>query len=96
MTSQIKYENMSNTILKSRDCQAPENLPSDYCRKLKEGIARLEAAMQAHYETIYPAARSLIARAMQEAEEASWKTPFPSLFFPTLAHLKMREMIPSA
>ncbi len=85
-----------NTILRSRDCQPPENVPADYCRKLKDGIARLEAAIQTHYETIYPTARGLITRAMQEAEEASWKTPFPSLFFPTLAHLKVREMIPSA
>jgi hypothetical protein len=85
-----------NMILESRDCQPLENVPADYCRKLKSGLARLEEAIQTHYETIYPAARELIARAVQEAEEASWATPFPSLFFPTLAHLKVREMIPLA
>ena len=85
-----------NTILETRNCQALENAPSGYCRKLKRGIARLEKAIQTHYEAIYPGARELIARAGREAKEASWATQLPSLFFPTLAHLKVREMIPSA
>lgn len=85
-----------HNILENRDCQPPENVPADYCPKLKSGIARLEKVIQSHYEAIYPAARELIASAMGEALEASWSTPFPSLFFPTLAHIKVREMIPSA
>lgn len=85
-----------NYIAKSRDCQPPENAPADYCRKLKSGIARLEAAIRSHYERAYPTAADLIARAVREAEEASWATPFPSLFFPALAHLKMSELLPSA
>ncbi len=85
-----------NTILQARDCRPPENVPADYCRKLKHGIARLEKAIQTQYETLYPTGGDLIARAVREAEEASWATPFPSLFFPALAHLKLSEMLPSA
>lgn len=85
-----------NTNLDTRNCQTPENVPSEYCRKLKRGIARLEMAIRTHYEATYPGARKVIARAVREAKEASWSTPFPSLFFPALAHLKVREMIPSA
>lgn len=96
MTSQIRDQEVMNNILEARDCQPPENVPLDYCRKLKSGIARLEAAIQRQYEAIYPTGGDLIARAMREAEEASWATPFPSLFFPTLAHLKMSELMVSA
>ncbi len=85
-----------NIMIKDRNCQSPENVPTEYCRKLKSGIARLEKSIQSQYETIYPAARERIARAVREAEEAAWATPFPSLFFPALAHLKVREMMPSA
>ncbi|MDQ3115201.1 MAG: hypothetical protein M3Q86_01080 [Verrucomicrobiota bacterium] len=96
MTSQVEYLNLMNTTLNTRPCQEPKNAPTEYCRKLKRGIARLERAIQTQYEATCPGARELIARAVQEAKEASWSTPFPSLFFPTLAHLKVREMIPSA
>ena len=85
-----------NTILKARNCQSLENVPTDYCRKLKSGIGRLKKSIQSHYESIYPSARELIVRAVREAEEDSWATPFPSLFFPALAHLKVQEMMPSA
>jgi len=85
-----------NDILEGSDCHPPDNVPADYCRKLKSGIARLEAAIQSQYEAVYPTGRDLIARAVREAVEASWATPFPSLFFPALAHLKVSEMMPSA
>ncbi|CAN5505680.1 hypothetical protein BH18VER2_BH18VER2_14530 [soil metagenome] len=85
-----------NHMITAEDCRPPANVPKDYCRKLKSGIARLEATIQAQYEAIYPAGRELIARAVREAKEASWTTPFPSLFFPALAHLKVSEVFPSA
>jgi hypothetical protein len=96
MTSQITAKKAINDILEARDCRAPENVPADYCRKLKTGIARLGAAIQSQYEAIYPSGRDLIARALGEAEAASWATPFPSLFFPALAHLRVNEMMLSA
>jgi len=80
----------------ARDCRPPENVPADYCRKLKNGIARLQSAIQSSYEEAFPAERKTIARALREAERAAWATPFPSLFFPALAHLRISERIPLA
>ncbi|MEO5755178.1 MAG: hypothetical protein ABIR38_10770 [Chthoniobacterales bacterium] len=85
-----------NSILEPTNCRSSENVPSEYCRKLRLGIARLELAIQAQYENPYPAGRELIARAVREEREAAWGTPFPSLFFPALAHLKVSEVFPSA
>lgn len=85
-----------NDIPRARDCRPPENAPADYCRKLKSGIARLQAAIQTQYEEAFPAEREWIARAVREAEQAAWATPFPSLFFPALAHLRLSEKIPVA
>jgi hypothetical protein len=96
MTSQITGKIRMNATLRTRNCEPPAGAPSDYCRKLKSGLARLEEAIRLEYEPIYPAARQLIAAALREARDASWATPFPSLFFPALAHLKLSEIIPSA
>jgi hypothetical protein len=83
-------------IPEARDCRPPENAPADYCQKLKNGIARLQAAIQSQYEEAFPAEREWIARAVREAEKAAWATPFPSLFFPALAHLRVRAKMPLA
>ena len=96
MTSQINPHNSTNDIAEFRDCRSPEDAPADYCQKLKNGIARLQGAIQASYEEAFPAERETIARAVREAEMAAWATPFPSLFFPALAHLRVSERIPSA
>jgi hypothetical protein len=72
------------------------NAPKDYCHKLKSGIARLGASIQRQYEDALPTGGDWIARAIRDAEEAAWATPFPSLFFPALAHLRVNEMMPSA
>ena len=96
MTSQINTRNSPKQLTEARDCNPPENAPADYCQKLKSGIARLQAAIQAHYEETFPAEREWIARAVREAEKAAWATPFPSLFFPALAHLRVSERILSA
>ena len=95
MTSQINSRN-SKAIPETGDCHPPENAPADYCQKLKNGIARLQAGIQSHYEEAFPAEREWIARAVREAEKAAWATPFPSLFFPALAHLRVSERIPLA
>jgi hypothetical protein len=79
----------------SRDCRPPFNAPRDYCQKLKSGIKRLGASIRKQYEEAFPAGGDWIAQAIRDAEEAAWATPFPSLFFPALAHLRVNEMMPS-
>lgn len=96
MTSPLNSHNCTNDIAELRDCRSPENAPADYCQKLKNGIARLQGAIQSHYEAAFPTEREWIARAVREAEKAAWVTPFPSLFFPPLAHLRLSERLPSA
>jgi hypothetical protein len=82
--------------LERENCRPPENAPADYCRRLKRGLRRLQTAIQAQYEEIFPDRREQIARAIREAENAAWSTPFPSLFFPALAHLRVRAVLPLA
>jgi hypothetical protein len=96
MTSQVNSLNARKNLPKAGNCRPPENAPADYCQKLKNGIARLRTAIQAQYEEAFPAEHEWIARAVREAEKAAWATPFPSLFFPALAHLRVHEGMPSA
>lgn len=96
MTSQINDLNNSSERPAFTKCRPPENVPADYCRKLKSGIGRLQDSILAQYETAFPTEREKIARAVREAREAAWATPFPSLFFPALAHLRLSEKMPTA
>jgi hypothetical protein len=96
MTSQLNASISEQSGHDSGDCRPSLNAPQDYCRKLKSGIARLEASIRKQYEDIFPSGGDWIARAIHEAKEAAWATPFPALFFPALAHLRVNEMMPSA
>jgi hypothetical protein len=96
MTSQNNARNSTKEITEAKNCRPPENAPADYCQKLKNGIGRLQAAIQSHYEEAFPGESEWIASAVREAEKAAWSTPFPSLFFPALAHLRLSERIPLA
>ena len=96
MTSQITRSFPTQTETKNAGCRPPKHAPADYCQRLKSGIMRLRTAIQTHYEGIFPGGSDQIARAIGEAEKAAWATPFPSLFFPTLAHLRVRELMPTA
>ena len=92
MTSQINSR--MTTPKRTRNCRPPENAPADYCEKLKNGIGRLQAALETQYEEAFPAGRDRISQALQEAKESAWNTPFPSLFFPALAHLRVNQLKP--
>jgi hypothetical protein len=96
MTSQINSRDFEKEIPETRGCRPPENAPTDYCQKLKSGIARLQSAILAQYEEAFPAEREWIAGVVREAEKAAWATPFPSLFFPVLVHLQVNQRMPSA
>ena len=95
MTSQINSVERPTVIRETEKRRPLANVPKQYCKKLQSGIARLEAAIRRQYEEAFPAAGELIARALCEAKEAARSTPFPSLFFPALAHLRVQEMTPS-
>lgn len=77
-------------------CRSPQNLPKEYCRKLRAGLGRLRARVRSDYEIAFPNEKDQIELAIKEAEAAAWGTPFPALFFPPLAHLKVQERIAQA
>jgi len=96
MTSQINGRTEKAAVDRTKDCRPPTNAPKDYCQKLKNGIARLEATILQQYEAAFPTDGESIGKAIRDAKEAAWSTAFPSLFFPVLAHLRVSEVMPSA
>ncbi len=94
MTSQVNSKTSITAVRIPADCRPSASAPKDYCRNLKHGIARLEAAIRQEYEAAFPAGGDWIARALREVREGAWRTPFPSLFFPALAHLRVSETMP--
>ena len=74
------------------NCERLDNVAAASCRKLKSGIARLKTAIQTHYVNAFPDRLDSIEHAMAEAEASAWSTPFPSLFFPALARIRLDEL----
>ncbi|MDB6146777.1 MAG: hypothetical protein JWO45_441 [Spartobacteria bacterium] len=68
------------------------NIGTDYCHKLKGGINRLKEAIFIQYANSLPNEIESIKSAIAEAETAAWSMPFPSLFFPPLAHIRINQM----
>jgi hypothetical protein len=79
--------NMKNP---TKSCNPPANVTAEYCEKLRSGLDRLKAQIQALYQNNFPA--DALARLIAEAEESAWQTPFPSLFFTPLAHAFISEV----
>ena len=80
----------------SNPCDRAGSVSKEYCRKLRAGLTRLRVWIRSDYEAAFPDEHDQIAEAVREAEEAAWITPFPALFFPPLAHLKVQERLAQA
>ncbi len=82
----MKYKN------NEPNCERLDNVAAASCRKLKRGLARLKEAIQSQYSNAFPGRLDSIERALAEAEASAWSTPFPSLFFPPLARIRLDEL----
>jgi hypothetical protein len=59
------------------------------CDPLIAAIADLRTRLQAKYERHFPGQSARIRTALEEAESAAWCTPFPHLFLPDLAEVRL-------
>lgn len=66
------------------NCAEPDTLDV-FCERLMAALDDLKGRLQAQYERRFPGEGSRIRRAIEEAEEVAWRTPFPHLFLPDLA-----------
>ncbi len=55
------------------------------CHRLKAALKKLTVRLQRQYEEQMPGQGFRIRQAIEEAEAAAWRTPFPDLFLPDLA-----------
>jgi hypothetical protein len=62
---------------------------------LRGVIARLKTRLQARYERLLPGQDERIRRALEKAESAAWRTPFPHLFLPDFAELRLAQLAES-
>lgn len=60
--------------------------------KLIDVIDELKGRLQARYESEFPHHGSLIQEAIEEAELLAWATPFPHLFLPDFAEIRIATL----
>ena len=63
-------------------------------RQIGFAIAQLKERLISRYERIAPECSSSIRDAIAAAESQAWETPFPHLFFPDFAALRLAAVIP--
>ena len=83
----------TNTIL-SR-CNSAAQVPVEFCRKVVAGVVDLKNRLVEKYELALPGQSSLVNRAVDEATELAWETPFPHLFLPDFVELRIAQLAPA-
>ena len=64
-----------------------------FCRELIAALGKLKDRLLEQYERTLPGRRHLIQQAIADAEEMAWRTPFPHLFLPDFAEVRLAEII---
>ena len=58
------------------------------CRKLNTQVAGVKESILEEFQGRVPGNGQVVVAAVNEAEALAWQTPYPHLFFPTLAREK--------
>src|SRR6476469_5525175 len=66
--------------------------PAQICRTLILALADLKGRLQRRFEQAYPGQHQILRRALAEAEQLAWQTPFPHLLLPDLAEVRVAEL----
>ena len=79
------------TKSKTSRCQSELQVSTGFCRKLVAALGELKERIQEQYERRLPGRSQLIRQAVAEAEILAWQTPFPHLFLPDFAEVRLAE-----
>src|SRR4051812_22980341 len=91
MTSQI--QRLMNSPALPLPAAASTRSPAQVCRHLLVALADLKTRLQRKFELAYPGHSQVIRRAVAEAEQLAWQTPFPHLLLPDLAEVRVSELV---
>jgi hypothetical protein len=83
----------TNTLLNR--CNSAAQVPVEFCRKVVAGVVELKDRLIKQYEAALPGQSLLVNRAVEEAEELAWETPFPHLFLPDFVELRIAQLAPA-
>jgi len=73
--------------------QTATAIPRQFCLELIAAIGKLKGRLHEKFEQSHPDHGHLIRQAVSEAEELAWKTPFPHLFLPDFAEVRLAEIV---
>jgi hypothetical protein len=72
---------------------APADRPVHPHLELFAALGELRNRLHEKYERALPGRTSLVRQAVSEAEALAWQTPFPHLFLPDLAELRIAQAL---
>jgi hypothetical protein len=78
--------------MKTQPCSSNIHVAPQFCRQLKDAIARAKERLRAQYEELFPDRATHVVQALEEAEGLAWATPFPHLFLPDFAEARVSAL----
>lgn len=78
--------------MKTHHCSSNIHVAPQFCRQLKEAIARTKDRLRAKYEELFPESGHHVDQAINEAEDLAWETPFPHLFLPDFVEARVNAI----
>ena len=75
--------------MKNHHCSSTIHVAPQFCGHLKEAIRHAKERLRQKYEEVYPDQGHEVVEALEEAEDLAWSTPFPHLFLPDFAEIRV-------
>jgi hypothetical protein len=69
------------------------DVPAGFCRRLTDSLSSLKEQLRARFERALPGRLQLVRKLIADAEALAWETPFPHLFLPDFAELRLAEAL---
>ena len=84
---------MKTQLNENRCTSSGVQVPAGFCQKLAESLVALKEQLIAKYEDAFPRRRHLVRELIAEAEALAWETPYPHLFLPDFAELRVAAAV---
>lgn len=78
--------------MKTDACTSNIHVAPQFCRQIEEALARTKERLRAKYEDLFPFSSGNVEQALDEAEALAWATPFPHLFLPDFAEVRVNAL----
>jgi hypothetical protein len=84
---------MKTNTNQNRCASLDVEVPAGFCGKLVNSLSTLKEQLRGKFERVLPGRGEFVRELIADAEALAWETPFPHLFLPDFAELRLAEVL---